>query len=214
MRWMLSKSILVGLVTLVAWVTPSLAHAQTADLAASLADQTSLGQFVRALDTAGLTDTLRGPGPYTVWAPTDAAFARLSSQARQRLQDPMLLKQVLQYHLAPGVVTAAQLIQVPNVQTLEGERVKISASAGVVSINASRVLQPDLPASNGIIHVIDALLIPPSQMALPNAGSAEIAEWPLALVVLGIALAVIGILLRVSSDLSSRLRQLVHRKAL
>ena len=108
-----------------------------------------------------------------------------------------MLKQVLEYHLAPGVVTAAQIIQVPNVVTVEGEQVKITAADGSVRINDSRVIQPDLPASNGIIHVIDTLLIPPSQLGvLPNTGSAETADWPFALAALGVAIAGVGIALR------------------
>ncbi len=196
-NWNTLRLPLGALLSVMACTFPSLAHAQSADLTETLSSQGSFTQFARGLDTAGLTDTLRSAGPYTVWAPTDDAFARLSPRVRASLQDPSALKQVLQYHLAPGVVTAAQIVQVPNVRTVEGEQVKITAADGGVRINDSQVIQPDLQAANGIIHVIDAVLIPPSLVAsLPNTGSAEPATWPFAVAGLGVAIAALGLALR------------------
>jgi uncharacterized surface protein with fasciclin (FAS1) repeats len=196
-HWTVVKSLCASLLGLLIWASPSLVHAQATDLPGSLAAQGSLGQFRQALDTAGLTDMLRGPGPLTVWAPVDAAFGKLSPVVRQKLQDPAVLKQVLQYHLAPGVVTAAQIVQVPNVRTVEGEQVRITAANGGVLINDSRVVQPDLAATNGIIHVIDTILVPPSLVsALPNTGVVDAPSWPLGLTGLGAVIAAVGIALR------------------
>jgi uncharacterized surface protein with fasciclin (FAS1) repeats len=171
---------------------PLATQAQTAepDLVGRLAASGQSSQFLQALQTAGLTETLQGTGPFTVWAPTDAAFNRLPPSVRQQLQDPTTLRRVLSYHVASGVVTAAQIVQVPNVRTLEGEAVKVTAANGGVQINDAPVVSADLLASNGIIHVIDGVLIPPSQIsALPNTGVAAAFDYGL---VIGLGLVIIA----------------------
>ena len=170
------------------------------DLVGALTACSQCGQFMDLLQAAGLIDDLHAPGPLTVWAPTDAALNRLPAPTRQRLrQDRGVLRDVLRYHFAPGTITAAQIVQVPTVRTVEGESVTINAAGGGVRINDAPVVQPDLAASNGIIHVIDGVLIPPSQVqALPRTGDAD-AGGPVGPAAAGLALVAIGLAIRWAS---------------
>jgi uncharacterized surface protein with fasciclin (FAS1) repeats len=131
------------------------------------------GQFstlAMALDAAGLTETLKGPGPFTVFAPTDAAFAKLPSETLDRLlADPDMLRSVLTYHVVSGKVTAADAVKLQSATTVEGEDVSISTQDGSVQVDNATVMKPDVMASNGIIHVIDTVILPPSLEA--RAGS-------------------------------------------
>jgi uncharacterized surface protein with fasciclin (FAS1) repeats len=125
------------------------------------------GQFntlARALQAAGLVDTLKGPGPYTVFAPTDDAFAKVpSDQLNALLANPEQLRAVLTYHVAAGRVPASQVVSLTSAPTVQGEPVAIGLRDGAVYLNGtSRVVQTDVQASNGIIHVIDTVLLPPS----------------------------------------------------
>jgi LPXTG-motif cell wall-anchored protein len=186
---------------LVALSAAAPAAAQTTpskDLADVLTECSQCGRFADLVRSAGLTDTLRGAGPYTLWAPTDAAVSGLPASTTRRLQqDPALLRDLVRYHLAPGTITAAQIVQVPTVKTVEGEFVRITAAGGTVNINDAPVVQPDVPATNGIIHVIGGVLIPPSQVqALPNTGSAASSTWPIGVALAGLVLAAAGIALR------------------
>ena len=132
------------------------------------------GQFTtlaRALQAAGLVDTLKGPGPFTVFAPTDAAFAKLPPGALDSLlANPAQLRAVLTYHVVPGRVTAAQVAGLSTATTVQGEPVRISAAGGTVRVNNATVTQADIMASNGVIHVVDSVLLPPS---LPQTGAAD-----------------------------------------
>ena len=151
---------------------PSLATAQQAapTPASDIVDTAvAAGQFTtlaKALDAAGLTDTLKGPGPFTVFAPTDAAFAKLPAGTLDNLlADPAMLRSVLTYHVVSGKVTAADAANLQSATTLEGEDLSISTSDDGVQIDDADVTQPDVMASNGIIHVIDAVMLPPSFVA-------------------------------------------------
>ncbi len=121
------------------------------------------GEFktlAKALQAAGLVDTLKGPGPFTVFAPTDAAFAKLPAGTLDALlKDKAKLTQVLTYHVVPGKVTAADVVKLTSAKTVEGQSVAIDASNGVKVGNA-KVVKADVMASNGVIHVIDTVLIP------------------------------------------------------
>src|ERR1700730_15199930 len=143
---------------------PASASAQEAtNLMDTLGVNADLSTFTQMLETAGLGDTLRAPGALTVWAPVNAGFDKLPAATKARLNsDTALLKTVLSYHLASQPVTAAQIVQVPSVRTLEGESVRVQAAEGSVHLNDTTVLRPDVRASNGIIHVIDGVLLPPS----------------------------------------------------
>lgn len=124
----------------------------------------SAGSFrtlLAAIEAAGLTDTLRGDGPFTVFAPTDEAFGKLPKNALDvLLKDKAKLASVLTYHVVSGKVMAADVVKLKDAKTVQGQSVKIDASAGV-KVNGSKVLKTDVPATNGVIHVIDAVLLPP-----------------------------------------------------
>jgi len=128
----------------------------------------SAGDFetlVAAVTAAGLAETLSGPGPFTVFAPTDAAFAKLPAGTVETLLQPENLAQlqaILTYHVVAGEVRAAQVIQLDAATTVQGDDVAIAVNDGVVSINDATVLQTDIGASNGVIHVIDTVLLPPA----------------------------------------------------
>jgi uncharacterized surface protein with fasciclin (FAS1) repeats len=117
-----------------------------------------------ALQAAGLVDTLKGPGPFTVFAPTDAAFANLPAGAvEQLLADPDQLRAVLTYHVVPGTVTAADVMNLTSANTVQGQPISIAVMDGAVHINQASVQVADVMASNGVIHVIDSVLLPPTQ---------------------------------------------------
>jgi uncharacterized surface protein with fasciclin (FAS1) repeats len=123
----------------------------------------SAGQFttlVKALKAANLVDALKQKGPYTVFAPTDAAFAKLPAGALDSLiKDKDKLAAVLKYHVVSGKVMAAQVKPGP-VKTLQGQTLTISAQDGTVMVDDAKVTKTDIEASNGVIHVIDSVLMP------------------------------------------------------
>ena len=125
------------------------------------------GQFTtlaKALQAAGLVDTLKGKGPFTVFAPTDDAFAKLPSGALDDLLKPEnkeKLKAVLLYHVVAGKVPAAKVMKMKSANTVNGQEVTISTSCGkVMMVNEATVVKADVMASNGVIHVIDTVLMP------------------------------------------------------
>jgi uncharacterized surface protein with fasciclin (FAS1) repeats len=126
------------------------------------------GQFktlAKALDAAGLVATLKGSGPFTVFAPTDAAFAKLPAGTLQNLLKPenkAKLTAILTYHVVPGAVTAEQVTKLSEAKTVNGAVLKVSLRDGKVMINDADVVKPDIETSNGVIHVIDAVLLPPT----------------------------------------------------
>lgn len=123
------------------------------------------GEFqtlVRAIEAADLVDTLSNEGPFTVCAPNDAAFSKLpSGLLNNLLEDKQSLKQVLLYHVASGTAMSRDIVSMKSVKTLQGEELKIDLSRGL-QIGDAQVTQPDIECSNGVIHVIDSVLIPMS----------------------------------------------------
>ncbi len=121
------------------------------------------GQFntlAKALTAAGLVDTLKGPGPFTVFAPTDAAFAKIpADKLNALLADKAALTKVLTYHVVPGAVMAAD-VKSGAVKTVEGQPLNVVASASGVMVNNAHVIKTDIPARNGVIHVIDTVVMP------------------------------------------------------
>lgn len=118
--------------------------------------------LVAAVTAAGLADTLKSPGPFTVFAPSDDAFSKLpSGTVEALLQDILTLRKILEYHVVSGKVTAADVVKLSQATTAEGSDVKIDASNGV-KVNDATVVQPDIETDNGVIHVIDTVLLPPS----------------------------------------------------
>lgn len=118
--------------------------------------------LVAALDAAGLVDDLSGPGPFTVFAPTDAAFALLDPCLLEQLltSDVETLRQILLYHVVSGEFLSSDLFDGQRITTLQGEEVVVTI--GCIWINNALVIIEDIQACNGVIHVIDAVLIPPS----------------------------------------------------
>lgn len=126
------------------------------------------GQFntlVAAVQAAGLVETLQGPGPFTVFAPTDAAFAALPAGTVEDLLKPEnkdRLVAVLTYHVVAGKVTAEQVVTLDKATTVNGADVRIATTGEGVTVNGARVVSADVMASNGVIHVIDQVILPPA----------------------------------------------------
>lgn len=124
------------------------------------------GQFktlATALKAAGLVDTLKGAGPFTVFAPTDEAFAKLPAGTLDALlSDPAKLKQILLYHVVSGEVLAKDVVKLKSAKTAEGASLTIRAGKDGVKVDGANVTTTDIMASNGVIHVIDAVVIPAS----------------------------------------------------
>ena len=124
------------------------------------------GQFktlAAALQAAGLVETLKGKGPFTVFAPTDAAFAKLPAGTVEMLLKPenkAKLTAILTYHVVAGKVMAADVVKMTEGKTVQGGMVKVSAMGGKVMINDAHVVTTDIAASNGVIHVIDTVMMP------------------------------------------------------
>ncbi len=118
-----------------------------------------------ALGAADLVDTLKGPGPFTVFAPTDAAFAKLPAGTVETLLKPenkAKLVAILTYHVVPGDVMAADVVKLDEAKTVSGKMVQVKVDGSTVMINDAKVTATDIEASNGVIHVIDTVLLPPS----------------------------------------------------
>ena len=132
------------------------------DIVETAAGAEGFKTLVIAVKAAGLVDALKGEGPFTVFAPTDKAFAKIpSAELAALLKDKAALTGVLTYHVVPGKVTAAEVVKLTEADTLQGEPVKIAVKNGKVLINGAEVIKTDIECSNGVIHVIDAVLIPP-----------------------------------------------------
>ena len=121
----------------------------------------SFTTLAKAIEAAGLTETLKGEGPFTVFAPTDEAFARLPEGALDALlQDKAKLTAILTYHVVPQKVTSKEVAGLSKAQTVNGGELSIKAQDGKVKVDQATVTQADIPASNGVIHVVDQVLMP------------------------------------------------------
>jgi len=168
----------IGLLVVAAVAAAALgASASGSSASRSSADQNivqtaiAAGQFntlASLLTKAGLVDTLSTGGPFTVFAPTDAAFAKVPKATLDALaENPAQLKSVLLYHVVPDRVAAADVVKLTSAKTLEGRSVAIKVVDGSVYIDMAKVTTPDVTASNGVIHVIDSVLIPNAAPATP-----------------------------------------------
>jgi uncharacterized surface protein with fasciclin (FAS1) repeats len=133
-----------------------------ADIVDTAVKAGSFNTLVAAVKTAGLVDTLKGAGPFTVFAPTDEAFAKLpDGTVDALLKDIPKLKKILTYHVVSGKVKASDFsLTLKSATTVEGSDVKIDTSNGSVKVNEATVSTPDVDADNGVIHIIDTVLIP------------------------------------------------------
>lgn len=142
-------------------------HADMKDIVDTAVEAGSFTTLVAAVQAAGLEDTLRGEGPFTVFAPTDEAFAALPEGTVESLLLPEnleTLQAILTYHVIPGKVMSADITgQELSVATVEGSEVMVNATDGVM-VDSATVVTADIETSNGVIHVIDAVILPPSAM--------------------------------------------------
>jgi uncharacterized surface protein with fasciclin (FAS1) repeats len=132
-----------------------------------VATATAAGKFTtltKLLKRAGLVSALRKPGPYTVFAPTDAAFRKVPKKTLDALlANKAKLKAVLLYHVVAGKVTAADVVKLTSAKTLNGKNVRIRVSGSTVLVNNAKVVKADVMAKNGVIHVVNRVLIPPAR---------------------------------------------------
>jgi uncharacterized surface protein with fasciclin (FAS1) repeats len=155
------------------WLAVTVALSALAGVASASTEKTqknivqtavAAGQFktlVSLVKQAGLAGALSGKGPLTVFAPTDAAFAKVPKTTLAALaRDRARLKAVLLYHVVPGKVTAARVAKLHSAKTLEGAALRITTAGSAVKVNNARVVRADILASNGVIHVVDRVLIP------------------------------------------------------
>ena len=138
----------------------------SAATAADIVDTAIAGQFntlVAAVKAAGLVDTLKGPGPFTVFAPTDEAFAKLPEGVLENLLKPenkAKLQSVLTYHVVPGKVMSRDAVKLNSAKTAQGSSINIKAMDNGLMVNDAHVVKADIEASNGVIHVIDKVILP------------------------------------------------------
>ena len=140
--------------------------AQEKDIVDTAVGAGSFNTLVKALKAAGLVDTLKGPGPFTVFAPTDDAFAKLPKGMLEDLLKPenkAKLTAILTYHVVPGKIIAAEVVKMKTLETLEGSLIKVSLSKkrDKVRVGWANLVKTDVMATNGVIHVIDAVINPP-----------------------------------------------------
>ncbi len=122
--------------------------------------------LVAAVQAAGLVETLSGPGPFTVFAPTDEAFAKLPEGTIEHLLKPENKDQlvaILTYHVVPGKVTSGEVVKLTSVTTVQGSPLSIQVKEGAVKVNNATVTTVDVEATNGVVHVIDTVLLPPAE---------------------------------------------------
>ena len=140
------------------------AAAMAKDIVQTATEAGSFKTLLTAVKAAGLVETLQGKGPFTVFAPTDAAFAALPAGTLDGLlKDPAALKKILLYHVVSGAVTADKVVGLTSATSVEGSPIAIAVKDGTVYLNDSaKVVTPDVMASNGVIHVIDKVILPPA----------------------------------------------------
>jgi uncharacterized surface protein with fasciclin (FAS1) repeats len=140
------------------------AHAAEKNLVDTATGEGQFKTLATALDAAGLVSTLKGKGPFTIFAPTDAAFAKLPADTLKNLLKPENKQQLvalLTYHVVPGKIEAAKVVELDEAKSVNGKIIDIEVRDGIAMVNDARVIKTDVAASNGIIHVIDTVIMPP-----------------------------------------------------
>lgn len=159
---MSSATKVLGAAALMMAATTASAAAPTKDIVDTAVGAGSFKTLAAALQAGGLIDALKGQGPFTVFAPTDAAFAKLPAGTVENLLKPEnhdKLVAILKYHVVAGKVTSDQVVKLPDAVTLQGQKLVITTDGGV-KINGVNVVTVDVQATNGVIHVVDAVLLP------------------------------------------------------
>ena len=142
-------------------LTATPARAAEKDIVDTAVAAGSFKTLAKLLTDAGLVETLKGAGPFTVFAPTDEAFAKVPKATLDALAaDKDKLRKVLTYHVVPGKVMAADVVKLTSAKTVEGQSVKINAAGGKVKVDNANVVKTDIGCTNGVIHVIDAVILP------------------------------------------------------
>ena len=161
------KSLALGTLAAVALTVAPIAAvpaaAQTKDIVDTAVAAGSFKTLAAALQAAGLVETLKGPGPFTVLAPTDEAFAKLPAGTVEMLLKPenkAKLTRILTSHVVAGKVMAADAAKLTSAKAVSGDSLTIAAHGGGVTINKAKVVKADIAASNGVIHVIDTVILP------------------------------------------------------
>lgn len=157
------KTFVIGMTAAVLMIGAANVKAQNRDLVDTAVAAGQFKTLAVALKAAGLVETLKGSGPFTVFAPTDEAFARLPKGTVEDLLKPenkAKLTAILTYHVVPGKVMAADVVKVKEAKTVQGGSLKVTASGGAVKVDNAEVVKADIAASNGVIHVIDSVVIP------------------------------------------------------
>jgi uncharacterized surface protein with fasciclin (FAS1) repeats len=136
-------------------------NAQEKDIVETAREAGSFTTLLAAVEAAGLVSVLKGEGPFTVFAQTDEAFAKLpAGTVDALLKDPEKLKAILTYHVVAGRVMASDVVKLDEAKTVNGAMVDIMVMDGVVKVNEARVVKADIRTSNGVIHVIDTVILP------------------------------------------------------
>ena len=155
----------IAVAIVAAFMIASVAQAQsvTKDIVDTATAAGSFSTLAKALQAADLVDTLKGEGPFTVFAPTDDAFAKLRQGTLEDLLKPAnkaKLRRILSYHVVPGRVMATDVLKLNSAKAVSGDTIDIKASGGSVRVDEARVIKTDIAASNGVIHVIDSVILP------------------------------------------------------
>ena len=158
------RKLAVAVAAAAALALPSVARAPEADIVDVAVGAGSFKTLVELVQQAGLVDVLKSKGPFTVFAPTDAAFKKVPKATLEALgNDKEALKAVLTYHVVAGNVMAKDVVKLKDAKTVQGEKVSIAVKGGKVLLNGkTQVTKTDIGASNGTIHVIDNVLVPPT----------------------------------------------------
>ncbi|MCA9086081.1 MAG: fasciclin domain-containing protein [Planctomycetaceae bacterium] len=162
-------------VTYITTVHPAAGAAAKADIVDTAVGAGSFNTLVAAVKAAGLVETLKGAGPFTVFAPTDEAFAKLPAGTVEELLKPenkAKLQAVLTYHVVPGKVMAADVVKLTGAKTVQGQQIDIAVKDGKVSVDGANVVKTDIETSNGVIHVIDSVILPADKDIVDTAVSA------------------------------------------
>jgi uncharacterized surface protein with fasciclin (FAS1) repeats len=156
-----SKLVVAAAVALFSIGAQAASKLPSKDIVDTAVEAGSFKTLAAALQAADLVSTLKGEGPFTVFAPTDAAFAKIpKADLDALLKDKEALTKVLTYHVVPGKVTAADVVKLTQAKTVEGSPIKFTTRDGKVTVNDANVAATDIAASNGVIHVIDTVIMP------------------------------------------------------
>jgi transforming growth factor-beta-induced protein len=169
----LAAAALVVAIGLIAPTAGARSGAQQADIVDTAVGAGQFSTLATLLQKTGLVETLKGTGPFTVFAPTDAAFSKVPQATLDALAaDPALLRSVLLYHVVSGNVPSSAVVDLPAAKTVQGADVLFSTRSGGVYVNDAQVVTPDIQASNGVIHVVDSVLVPPAKPTKNIVGTA------------------------------------------